>query len=106
MEPWAGELRELAQRENVSCKLSGLVTDADWKSWKPEDLKPYLEVALEAFGPDRLMFGSDWPVCQLAADYRDVFDVVDEFLMQLSPDEAAKIFGSTAMKFYNIAPLA
>src|SRR5262252_8202766 len=69
LEPWAGHLRELARRPNVWCKISGLVTEADWTGWRPEHLRPYLDVAFEAFGAGRVMFGSDWPVCLVAAPY-------------------------------------
>src|SRR4029077_16110378 len=76
--PWATQLREIAQNKNVFCKLSGLVTEADWKHWKADDFKPYLDVVFDAFGADRLMFGSDWPVCLLAATYRQVKQLIEE----------------------------
>ena len=69
LEPWASQMRALASSENVVCKLSGMVTEADWRSWTVADLRPYYDVVLDAFGPSRLMFGSDWPVCTLAATY-------------------------------------
>src|SRR6185369_14390837 len=74
IDEWAGEFRKMAELPNVSCKLSGMVTEADWKSWSPRDLKPFADAALECFGPQRLMFGSDWPVCLLAADYGQVIE--------------------------------
>ncbi len=101
-EGWAKDLRNAAQYPNVFCKLSGMVTEADWKNWKPADLKPYVETALEAFGPERCMFGSDWPVCELAASYEDVFAALKDILSSLSPTEQAQIFGETAGKFYDM----
>jgi L-fuconolactonase len=102
LEPWATRMRELARRPNVWCKLSGMVTEADWQRWHPEDLKPYLDVVLEAFGPERLMFGSDWPVCLLAADYAGVVDVVAEVANSLAPAEREAVFGGTARRFYGL----
>jgi L-fuconolactonase len=101
-EPWATDLRALAKLPNVSCKLSGMVTEADWCQWRPEQLHPYLEVALEAFGPERLMIGSDWPVCTLAASYQQVIQVVTQFIHRLSPREQASILGQTAAQIYGI----
>jgi L-fuconolactonase len=82
--------------------LSGMVTEADWGNWEPSDLKPYVEAALEAFGPERLMFGSDWPVCELAATYEQVHSALVEVLGPLSDSENARIFGETAAQFYNL----
>jgi L-fuconolactonase len=79
-----------------------MVTEADWKAWKPAVLKPYVDAALEAFGPDRCMYGSDWPVCLLAAPYPSVFGALNELLAGLSAAERAKIFGDTAGKFYGL----
>src|SRR5262249_10074830 len=87
LEPWRSNIRELAQRENVYCKLSGLVTEADWKNWQPADLRPYLQVVLDAFGPSRIMVGSDWPVCLLASSYERWFFTLGEFLASLSANE-------------------
>lgn len=103
LEPWTRELRALAARPNVFAKLSGLVTEADWSSWSPADLTPYLEVALEAFGPQRLMFGSDWPVCLVAARYEQVLAVIRDFVSRLSPSEQAAILGGTARAFYRLS---
>jgi L-fuconolactonase len=97
---WAEPIRSLAAHENVTCKLSGLVTEADWKSWTVADLRPYFEVVLDAFGPDRLMFGSDWPVCLLAASYGEWLDAARELVSELSPDEQAAIFAGTARRVY------
>lgn len=102
LEPWAGHLRELARRPNVCCKLSGLVTEADWTRWQDGDLRPYLDVALEAFGPDRLMFGSDWPVCLVVAPYERVFAVMADYASALSETERDAIFGGTASRAYGL----
>jgi L-fuconolactonase len=102
IEPWARNIRALAANPNVYCKLSGMVTEADWKHWSEEDLRPYLDVAFEAFGADRLMFGSDWPVCLLAASYGRVKEVVEDYTRSLSENEKEKIFGLNAMRFYGV----
>ncbi|HZE95502.1 MAG TPA: amidohydrolase family protein [Planctomycetota bacterium] len=99
---WIDDLKAAAKFPNVSCKLSGMVTEADWKSWKPADLKPYVDAALEAFGPDRCMFGSDWPVCLLAALYPNVFGALKELIATLGAAERAKILGGSAEKFYGL----
>ena len=101
-EPWAAAIRELARRPNVCCKLSVLVTEADWNRWRPEDLRPYLDVAFDAFGPDRVMFGSDWPVCLVAASYERVLGVVTEFAAALSATERDALFGGNAARFYGL----
>jgi L-fuconolactonase len=97
-EPWATELRALATLPNTTAKLSGLVTEADWASWTVAGLRPWTDTALDAFGPSRLMFGSDWPVCLLAArsSYGEVLDTARALTADLSPDEQAEIFGRTA----------
>ena len=100
--PWRENLRELAKRPNVYCKLSGLATEADHQSWTPEQLEPYLQAALDTFGPRRLMFGSDWPVCLLATGYQRWFDLVSEFIAPLSPPERAHILGETAIEAYHL----
>ena len=102
LEPWATNLRRLAERENVYCKLSGLATEADWSNWSEDQLRPYLDTALEAFGPQRLMFGTDWPVCLLATGYRSWYDIVQRFAARLSPDEQDCIFGGTACEAYRL----
>ncbi len=103
LEPWRSHLRTLAKRPHVWCKLSGMVTEADWKSWKETDLEPYYEAALEAFGPSRLMFGSDWPVCTVAGTYGRWLALVEEWLASLSKDEQAMIMGETAANFYKLS---
>ena len=104
-QPWADQLRELAQSPHVCCKLSGMVTEADWQHWTPDQLQPCLEVVFESFGPDRLMFGSDWPVCLLAAEYEQVVHVVRDFVRQHCPEVEPRIFGATAAAFYQRRPL-
>lgn len=99
---WDAGLRTLAKHDNVWCKISGLVTEARWSDWTPAELTPYMDVALEAFGADRLMFGSDWPVCLLAADYRRVVDSVAHWADGLSSTERARIFGGTAVAAYQL----
>ncbi len=102
LDDWEGPFREAATFPNVSCKLSGMVTEADWKSWTPADLRPYVGVALDGFGPDRLMFGSDWPVCELAGSYGQVRRALVEALGPISEADRAAIFGRTATRFYRL----
>lgn len=99
---WEADVRRLAERPNVFCKLSGLVTEGDWKAWRPEHFRPSLEVVLEAFGPHRLMIGSDWPVCTLAADYATTMGIVMDFVGGLSPSEQAGILGGNCARFYGV----
>jgi L-fuconolactonase len=99
---WTKDLRRVARHPNVCCKLSGMVTEADWADWKPGDFTPYLEAALEAFGPDRLLYGSDWPVCLLAADYTTQLRLVSDFIARLTPTEQARVMGANAMHFYQL----
>ena len=102
LEPWRMNLFDLARRANVFCKLSGMVTEANWTDWSESDLQPYFDAALGAFGPDRLMVGSDWPVCLLACTYRKWFEVLSEFLKELSGAEQELIFGGVATKTYSL----
>lgn len=102
MEPWATHMRELGRRENVWCKVSGLVTEANWKTWTAETLRPYLDVTVEAFGPERLMAGSDWPVCLVAAGYKQWFDVLRSYFGGFSETEQARVFGGTAVEVYGL----
>jgi L-fuconolactonase len=106
LSPWREHLRELALMPNVWCKVSGLVTEADHQRWTPADLAPYLDVAFEAFGPERLMFGSDWPVCRLAAEYDRVITTLRDYLHGTSPDTQAAILGGNAERFYRLHPPA
>jgi L-fucono-1,5-lactonase len=100
--PWRENLRELARRENVFCKISGMATEADFKNWTEAQLRVYFEVALEAFGARRLMFGSDWPVCLIACGYARWHSLVADWISKLSPDEQARIFGGTAIEAYKL----
>jgi L-fuconolactonase len=102
LEPWASRMRELGQRENVWCKVSGLVTEANWKTWTPDSLKPYLDATVEAFGPERLMVGSDWPVCLVASGYKQWFEVLRSYFAGFSETERARIFGGTAIEVYGL----
>ena len=99
---WTRTLRELAERPNVMCKVSGIVTEADWSSWTLDTIRPFLDVVLEAFGPSRLMFGSDWPVCLLATEYERWLRTVIEWAEPLSHDEKSSICLSTACDFYGV----
>lgn len=99
---WTTGMRKLAVYPQVYCKLSGLVTEADWSRWRPADLRPYLEVCLDLFGPHRLMIGSDWPVCLLGGEYKEVISVVEDYIQQLTQTEQALILGENARTFYNL----
>jgi L-fuconolactonase len=100
---WESEIKKLSAHENVYCKLSGMVTEADWKHWKPIDFQPYFDCVLETFGSKRLMYGSDWPVCLLAAEYREQLSLVEHLISNLSEAEQAQIMGETACQFYGIS---
>jgi L-fuconolactonase len=104
VEPWAGALAELARLPNVACKLSGLVTEARWDDWDAARIRPYSDHVLGAFGPERVMFGSDWPVCELAASYAQVHELAGELLDGLSPGERDAVLQGTAMRVYRLAP--
>jgi L-fuconolactonase len=99
-EPWRSLLRPFGDLDNVACKVSGLVTESDWGAWRPADLQPFVDAAIEIFGPDRLMFGSDWPVCLLAATYQKVLDTARTLTAQLSAAECDQVFGGTARRVY------
>lgn len=101
-EPWAAQIRELAALPNVTCKVSGLVTEASWSGWKPADLLPYTRHVLDAFGPDRVLFGSDWPVCTLAAPYGAVVALAEEAAAGLTATESAAFFGGNAARVYGL----
>ena len=100
LQEWQRRLQELAALPHVWCKLSGLVTEADWRTWTPAQLRPYLDAALDAFGPSRLMFGSDWPVCTVAATYSQVVALVREAISEYSADEQAQMLSRTAEEVY------
>lgn len=102
MDDWLPHFKAAAAFPNIYCKLSGMVTEADWKNWKPADLKPYVQHALDLFGPSRLMFGSDWPVCELAASYEQVYHALNEALGPVSEAEHDQIFGRTASEYYKL----
>ncbi|MET8134370.1 amidohydrolase family protein [Streptomyces sp. NPDC005251] len=102
LDPWAGAVRELAALPNTVCKLSGMVTEADPARWTPDDLRPYADTVLEAFGPDRMMFGSDWPVCTLAATYGQVLRAAEELTAGLDESERQAVFTGTATRVYRI----
>ena len=99
---WAGNLRRLAEHRHVYAKLSGLVTEADWQRWTPADIRPYLDVAFECFGADRLMIGSDWPVCTVAAGYARTMSVVTEYVSALSSAEREAVLGGNAQRFWKL----
>ncbi|MBT2492770.1 amidohydrolase family protein [Streptomyces sp. ISL-96] len=102
LEPWAGDVRRLASLTNTVCKLSGLVTEADWATWTVAGLRPYSDTALDAFGPSRLMFGSDWPVCRLASSYAGVLAAARELTAGLGEGERADVFAGTAGRTYGL----
>lgn len=102
IDQWAKHINQLAAHQNVNCKLSGLLTEADWNHWQEEDFTAYLTVIMKAFGADRLMYGSDWPVCLLAGSYPHVVRIVENFISSLSTDDQKKIMGQNAHHFYNL----
>ncbi len=102
IDQWAKHINQLAAHQNVNCKLSGLLTEADWNHWQEEDFTAYLTVIMEAFGTDRMMYGSDWPVCLLAGSYPHVVRIVENFISSLSTDDQKKIMGQNAHHFYNL----
>jgi len=102
-EPWLSGFLELANRDNVHCKLSGMVTEAAWNQWTPATFAPYLHATIEAFGPQRLMIGSDWPVCTLSGSYEATMQIVIEFANSLAPTERDAILGGNAARFYGVA---
>ncbi len=102
MDNWIDNFRAAGQYPNMYCKISGMVTEANWSEWKAADLRPYVDVALEVFGPERCMYGSDWPVCELAGSYEEVIGAARDVLGELSPSEQEMVFGGTAKKFYGL----
>jgi L-fuconolactonase len=99
---WKIEIKEIAQNENVYCKVSGLVTEAKWNEWKTEDLYSYLDVVFESFGTDKILFGSDWPVMLLSSTYSKWKKLMEEYTLQFSDEEKQKVFGTNAIEFYNL----
>ena len=100
--PWRENIKELAKRKNVYIKLSGMVTEADWAAWTPQQLRPYVDTVLEAFTPRRVMFGSDWPVCQLGCTYARWIETVGRFIESLSTAEQERVWGGTAIEAYKL----
>lgn len=99
---WKRDITAIASHQNVYCKLSGMVTEADWKRWTPSDFTPYLDIVVDAFGVDRIMFGSDWPVCLVAASYDKTLSSMQEYFSSFSHYERDLFFGGNAIKFYNL----
>jgi L-fuconolactonase len=99
---WELNLAALSTFENISCKLSGMVTEANWNHWTYEQLEPFIDEVFECFGPDRIMYGSDWPVCLLAGNYDNQFSVVERYISRLSENEKQKVLGENAKRFYNL----
>ena len=102
IDDWERDILETARHKNVYCKISGMVTEADWKNWKQEDIIPYIDAVVEAFGIGRIMFGSDWPVCLLGGSYSDVLNIVMNYFSSFTGNEQQKFFGSNAIEFYNL----
>ncbi len=99
---WEDDIRRLASFDNVWCKVSGMVTEAAWNTWKQDDFAPYLDIVFDSFGVERLMFGSDWPVCTLSGSYSQVVGIVETYIAALSADEQAAVMGGNATKFYGL----
>lgn len=102
LQEWSRWMAEIARYENVSCKISGMVTEADWKIWCDEDFYPCIETVVEAFGTERIMYGSDWPVCLVAASYEETLGIVQDYFASFSENEQEKFFGGNAVEFYNL----
>jgi L-fuconolactonase len=100
--PWEQDLRALARHPNVFCKVSGMVTEADWGNWQAADFSPYLDIVFDCFGAGRLMFGSDWPVCTLAADYAAVISLARNYVRPAGSAVEAAVMGGTAAEFYSL----
>lgn len=102
IDSWKKGIEEIAKYDNVWCKISGMVTEADWKNWKPEDLKPYLDVIFENFSTDKLMYGSDWPVLNVASDYHEVVKTLEDYISKFSIEDQNKIWFENANAFYEL----
>lgn len=102
IDQWKKDISALGRFRNLYCKISGMVTEADWKAWNKENFKPYMDVVVETFGADRIMFGSDWPVCLVAASYNEVVGIVEDYFSSFSKDEKDKFFGLNAIEFYKL----
>jgi L-fuconolactonase len=103
IDDWMRGIRRLAAHENVCCKVSGMVTEADWQHWEPEDFRPYLDVVFAAFGPQRVLYGSDWPVCNVAGGYARAIGILEDYLRPFSADEQAQFWGDNAVRFYGLS---
>ena len=101
-EEWEADMQAIAQHDNVYCKISGMVTEADWQTWKIDDFKPYLDIVVNSFGTSRVLFGSDWPVCLVAGSYEKVLEIVKNYFNSFSAQEQDLVFGENALKFYNL----
>lgn len=99
---WASLMKAIGEHKNVYCKLSGMTTEADYNNWTPEQIEPYMQLVLDAFGAERILFGSDWPVCLVAGNYTKTKELVTNFIAKLSSEEQAAIMGGNAMQFYNL----
>lgn len=99
---WASQMKAIAKHENVFCKISGMITEADYNAWNKAQLKPYIDLVFDAFGTNRLMYGSDWPVCLVAGSYKQVKDIVLDYIADLSSEEQKNIMGHNAVQFYNL----
>ena len=95
-------MAQIARHPRAHCKLSGMIEEADWKKWKIEDLKPYVAKVIEMFSYDRLMFGSNWPVCRLVVEYQQVWETINDILSDISPNQRQKVFGENAKQFYGL----
>jgi len=102
IDAWMRDIRHLAAHENVCCKVSGMVTEADWQHWEPEDFRPYLDVVFAAFGPQRVLYGSDWPVCNVAGGYARAIGILEDYLRPFSATEQAQFWGDNAVRFYGL----
>lgn len=102
LNPWADDIRRLAELPNVHCKVSGMVTEANWLHWGKADFRPYLDVVFEAFGTERIMYGSDWPVCLVAGEYEGAKGILTDYLTMFSDDEVRDVMGNNARRFYNL----
>jgi L-fuconolactonase len=103
IDDWKRDIKSLAKFENLQCKVSGIITEADWKRWNYEQIKPFLDVVFDTFGTDRIMFGSDWPVCLVAGEYSQIKGIIETYIKEFSALEKAKIFGENAARFYGIS---
>ncbi len=100
---WSNKIENIALNDDVYCKLSGIITEADWNNWTYEDIVPFLDMVMNVFGVDRVMVGSDWPVCLLAGSYSDVHDIIWNYIQQFTVDEKTAIMGGNAITFYNLS---